>query len=398
MKRTILAVLLLACLAGVVEGCLELGHSVFGGSAKPTATLCTHSIHENSELNAAIAAGGTTCLAAGEYAFHEMDNVKPTTRAILTASPGARVTLDGIRWESDENITVRSIRLKNVELLEEDKSIRFEGDFWHEADCGIYEFAWEHKTMEYIEVLHSTFEDINWPLVPEATCTGQGLTAITDPTGTTKHLVIDDNTFGPYIADHYTQVGAVEDFEENGNTFVGPSVRYEHGEEVHQNILQLFDTATNVTFDNNRMIRSGTNAGSLLFQGNGQKHNVQVNNNLFDEDAEGYSVQIYPIEGLEFEHNTIVRSHWGVFFRHAETADETLGDDYTVTNNIIVENTGNTANIVEEGCTTSCEFDYNVTSDTSATGSHSVTDWTPSWHGEFLPLGLSFDAGYSPFR
>ena len=88
------------------------------------------------------------------------------------------------------------------------------------------------------------------------------------------------------------------------------------------------------------MRNTETNAGSLLFQ-EGQMHNVKVDNNLFDHDAEGYSVQIYPVEGLEFAHNTVVDSTWGVYFRTAEPPrDNSYGDNYDVVDNIFVGNTG----------------------------------------------------------
>ena len=127
-------------------------------------------------------------------------------------------------------------------------------------------------------------------------------------------------------------------------------------------------------------------------------HNVQVDNNLFDEDAEGYSVQIYPAEGLEFAHNTVVNSHWGVYFRAAESGgnNETHGDDYTVEDNIMVGNTGGGSDVTEFGCSSSCSFNHNVTSDSSANGEGSIDRWAPLWQPSslFLPLGLPFEAGY----
>ena len=42
------------------------------------------------------------------------------------------------------------------------------------------------------------------------------------------------------------------------------------------------------------------------------------------------------------------------------------------------------------------QMDYNVSSDTSAPGPHSVHEWTPAWVNEidYRPLGLPFAAGY----
>jgi hypothetical protein len=145
------------------------------------------------------------------------------------------------------------------------------------------------------------------------------------------------------------------------------------------------------------MRNTGTNGGSLLFQ-EGQMKNVKVDNNLFDHDADGYSVQIYPVEGLEFTHNTVVGSHWGVYFRKAEGPDQSYGDDYNVTDNIFVENdkSGGAPDVAEEGCSSNCDFDYNVSSDDSAEGAHSIKNWTPQWLNTtfYLPIGLPFEAGY----
>ena len=43
-------------------------------------------------------------------------------------------------------------------------------------------------------------------------------------------------------------------------------------------------------------------------------------------------------------------------------------------------------------------YDYNVSDDSSASGSHSVKNWKPSWNNttDYTPVGLSLSAGYRP--
>jgi hypothetical protein len=90
-----------------------------------------------------------------------------------------------------------------------------------------------------------------------------------------------------------------------------------------------------------------------------------------------------------------------VYFRVAEPPrDNSYGDNYNVIENIFVGNTGGTPDVTENGCSSACTFDYNVSGDRSATGPHSVDGWAPHWNEAlpllYQPLGLSIEAGYRP--
>ncbi len=52
----------------------------------------------------------------------------------------------------------------------------------------------------------------------------------------------------------------------------------------------------------------------------------------------------------------------------------------------------------EEGVQNWGTFDYDVTSDGSALGPHSVRNWRPRWEDEtdYKPLGLPISAGFRP--
>jgi hypothetical protein len=361
---------------------------------------CTSTVSETTNLAGALSearAGAAICLSGGSYGALTLDNIKPPGNVTLEPVEGATVTIDGIEMQLDSNLTIKGFQLSGgVSVTQGASNLTFQDNHTSNTECGYLFYGWPGYSISHIQVLENTMEHLNFSGAEEV-CSGAGVVFI----GTVSNFTIDDNTIGPDIADHYTQTGGIENLQEDGNTFLGPSLRYEHdaGEEEndHQNILQIFGESSNVEFSNNIMRNTGTNAGSLLFQ-EGQMKNVKVDNNLFDHDADGYSVQIYPVEGLEFTHNTVVGSHWGVYFRKAEEPDQSYGDDYNVTDNIFVENdkSGETPDIAEEGCSSNCDFDYNVSSDDSAEGAHSIRNWTPQWLNTtfYLPLDIPFEAGY----
>jgi hypothetical protein len=361
----------------------------------PISSNCTKTIQSIGNLSNSIdevgSNGGTVCLGSGNYGEINLANVDPQKNVSIQPTSGANVTVNGVGLQLDSNLTFRGLNLSSgVSATQGDSNLVFQGNIIKNTVCGFFFYGWEHYKVSNIQILENTMENLNFT-GSESTCSGEGVVFI----GNVNNFVIDNNTFGPKIANHYTQTGGIENLQENGNLFQGPSLRSSHGESDHQNVLQIFGSSKNVEFSNNILRNTGTNAGSLLFQ-EGQMKNVKVDNNLFDHDAEGYSVQIYPIEELEFVHNTVVDSHWGVYFRSAEPRDESHGDDYKVTNNIFVGNTGTTPDVSENGCSSNCEFDYNVSGDSSAGGSHSVKNWKPDWMEEiyYQPVGLTFSAGY----
>src|SRR6185312_4420832 len=107
-------------------------------------------------------------------------------------------------------------------------------------------------------------------------------------------------------------------------------------------------------------------------------------------DSRGYTCQIYQSSGLVFRDNTIVGSHWGCLFR--DLASSPPGDHYRVVRNVFVD--------TQEGNDVSTEgraagwgtYDYNVSSDGSAGGPHSLRRWRPSWTDDhtYAPHGLPF--------
>ncbi len=221
----------------------------------------------------------------------------------------------------------------------------------------------------------------------QGTANGYGVTA----SNGVARFTIRDNTIKSPASD-YIQFASPETVAIDHNTFLGPSLLGSHQD--HQDLVQIFGGGQNIAFTNN-VARNTETQESLLFQ-EGAFSNVVVENNLFDHDSRGYTCQIYQSRGLIFRDNTIVGSHWGCLFR--DLASSAAGSGYQVDHNIFT-NTAEGSDISTEGRAASWgTYDYNVSEDGSATGSHSVRNWKPSWQDttSYMPAGLSLSAGYRP--
>jgi hypothetical protein len=217
---------------------------------------------------------------------------------------------------------------------------------------------------------------------------GYGITVVNG----VERFTIADNTIKSVAAD-YLQSASPVDFAVLDNTFLGPTLVGSHPQE-HQDLWQIFGGGTNITYSNNVARNTGTHE-SLLFQ-EGAFRNVKIENNLFDHDSRGYTCQLYQSTGMIFRNNTVVGSHWGCLFR--DYSSSAAGSGYQIDHNIFAE-TEASVDISTEGRAGSWgTYDYNVSEDGSASGSHSVRNWSPSWSDttNYTPLGLSFSAGYRP--
>ncbi len=219
----------------------------------------------------------------------------------------------------------------------------------------------------------------------EGVAGGYGMTLVNG----VERFTIHANTIES-VANDYIQSASPVDFTVDGNTFLGPSLRYTHPE-VHQDLWQIFGGATNARFTNNVARNTGTNE-SLLFQ-EGTFHNTVVENNLLVNDSDGYTCQIYQQQGIVFRRNTIVDSHWGCLFRDNGGS---AGSGYQVDHNIFVGTEENSGLSTQSRAGSWGTYDYNVSDDGSAGGSHSVRNWSPSWVNtvDYSPQGLPFAAGY----
>jgi hypothetical protein len=220
-----------------------------------------------------------------------------------------------------------------------------------------------------------------------------------------RHFTLSDNVCGPGIGDHYFQVGGIDGFDAVRNTFLGPADPEALAQRTHNNVLQLFGDARNVTFANNA-IRNTQSRGQTVLIEEGHFDNITIDGNLWQEDPRcltdpncfSYAIDVYNAHGLSFEHNTVINSHWGVLLTDTEAQAYPSGSDYRIAHNIVVGTSGN-SDISYQHCAANCFFEYNVTADGSARQAGSrqfVTDWKPSWSAgaSYTPAGLSFAAGY----
>ncbi len=202
-------------------------------------------------------------------------------------------------------------------------------------------------------------------------------------------MTIRGNTIKSTASD-YIQSATPVHWVVDSNTFLGPSLLGDH--EDHQDLWQIFGGGRDLRFTNNVARHTGTQE-SLLFQ-EGAFAKVVVENNLFDHDSRGYTCQIYQASGLVFRHNTIVGSRWGCLFR--DLASSSPGSGYRVERNVFAD-TSDGGDVSTEGrAATWGNYDYNVSSDGSAGGRHSLRHWQPSWVDTttYEPRQLPFAAGY----
>jgi hypothetical protein len=221
----------------------------------------------------------------------------------------------------------------------------------------------------------------------QGTANGYGVTA---SNGVARFTITDNTIKSP--ASDYIQFASPDTVVIDGNTFLGPSLLGSHQD--HQDLVQIFGGGKNIAYTNN-VARNTQTHESLLFQ-EGAFSNVRIENNLFDHDSRGYTCQLYQSTGMIFRGNTVVGSHWGCLFR--DLASSAAGSGYQIDHNVFAD-TEASADISTEGRAGGWgTYDYNVSSDGSAGGSHSVRNWSPSWLDttSYVPQGLGFTAGYRP--
>lgn len=359
--------------------------------AKPPAleVRCTQTLDEGSNVTNAIsrAAGGATiCLREGDYPAIEATAVKRSRPLTIRSLPGEQAKVAGINLIDPSGLRFVGLQLSegigvspsasNIRIVNNDITGR----------GGIYLFGDYRigKRVNNVRIEGNEIHDIDYGGEQE-TGYGYGIEGV----GDVRNMTIRGNTIRSTASD-YIQSATPVHWVVDRNTFLGPSLLGDH--EDHQDLWQIFGGGRDVAFTNNVARNTGTQE-SLLFQ-EGAFRKVVVKNNLFDHDSRGYTCQIYQSSGLVFSHNTIVGSRWGCLFR--DEAGSPPGSRYRVHHNVFAE-TRDGGDVSTEGRADSWGlYDYNVSSDSSAGGSHSLRRWSPRWAGTvaYEPLGLPFPAGY----
>ncbi len=366
----------------------ETGGSTEGGGSTGAAP-CTQTLSSGANVSTAIAGaapGSVVCLPAGGSSFNLSQVSKSNT--VTVRGTGGTVGYSVVNKSS--NLRFEGIHFTGgLDLLGATSGIQivdneFTGNFGIHAGGEAHSVSGSKVSNVLIE--GNYLHDLNYS-GSQGVANGYGITALDG----VSNFVIRDNTIKSPASD-YIQSASPVNFTVDHNTFLGPSLLGSHQD--HQDLWQIFGGGTNIVFTNN-VARHTETQESLLFQEAGFQ-NVVVENNLFDHDSRGFTCQIYQSKGLVFRDNTIVGSHWGCLFR--DTASAAPGSGYVVEHNVFV-GTEEGSGISTEGRAASWGvYDYNVTDDGSASGSHSVRNWKPAWVDttNYVPSGLPFEAGFRP--
>jgi hypothetical protein len=357
--------------------------------AKPVAVRCSRTLGPASSIASAISAapgGSTICLRSGTYPAIAASGIRKSPPVTVRSAPGGRATVKGIGLIDPSGLRFVGLHLvggasispsaSNIQFVAND--ITGTGGIYFFGDYRI------GKRVDDMLIEGNDIHDLDYTGTQE-TGYGYGIEGV----GDTRNVIVRDNTIKSPASD-YIQSASPVGWVVDRNTFLGPSLLGSH--EDHQDLWQIFGGGRNITFTNN-VARNTQTQESLLFQ-EGAFRKVRVENNLFVHDSRGYTCQIYQSSGLVFRRNTIVGSRWGCLFR--DEADSAPGNRYRVDHNVFVE-TRDGSDLSFEGRADGWgDYDYNVSSDGSAGGSHSLRHWSPSWMNtaDYPPRRLPFPAGY----
>jgi nitrous oxidase accessory protein NosD len=352
---------------------------------------CTRTLGGGADASAAIArarGGATICLEPGEHAEIAVSGVAKSPPVTVRSLSEERATVEGIALTDASGLRFVALDVDGGIAVSPGAS-RLQ--FAHNditGPLGIYLFGDYRigKRIDRVLIAGNRIHHIDYTGTQEAGY-GYGIEGV----GDARHVTVRGNTIESTASD-YIQAASPVRWTVEGNTFLGPSLLGSHQD--HQDLWQIFGGGRNVTFTNN-VARNTQTQESLLFQ-EGAFSNVVVENNLFDHDSRGYTCQIYQSRGLVFRRNTIVGSRWGCLFRDDPSLP--TGSDYRIARNIFV-GTRDGADVGIEGrAGTWGSYDYNVSSDASAGGRHSLRNWRPSWRNrlDYVPGNLPFGAGYRP--
>jgi len=352
---------------------------------------CSQTLSSGANLSTALssaAAGAVICLNSGSYSVN-VSKVNKSGMVTVRPAAGASPTLGYSMLNQVTNLRFEGLKFTGgIEALGPSSKIQlvdneFVGPFGFHANgqeqsngTEVTDVLIDGNNMHHLDYTGT-----------QGTANGYGITA---SNGAARFTITGNTIKSP--ASDYIQFASPDTVLIDRNTFLGPSLLGSHAD--HQDLVQIFGGGKNVTFTNN-VARNTETQESLLFQ-EGAFTNVVIENNLFDHDSRGYTCQLYQSTGMVFRNNTVVGSHWGCLFR--DLSSSAAGSGYQIDHNIFT-NTAEGSDISTEGRAGSWgTYDYNVSEDGSAGGSHSVRNWSPSWSDttNYTPLGLPFAAGYRP--
>jgi nitrous oxidase accessory protein NosD len=385
-------------MALLVAGCSNGGVTVESSPSDQRPPGCTITISPRARLANALARtapGDVLCLRGGNYRGARIPAAatsKPSY-VTITSVPGESAVFSGeLAFDGARHLRIEDLAFKSglaftpaashVEVVGND--LTGPGGIFFFGDPG------RRGSVESVLIEDNQIHDIAYT-GPQEVYRGYGIKSI----GTQRDFTVKDNEIQSVAAD-YIQTDQANDWTVEGNTFLGPSLVAGHPQE-HQDLWQVYAGGRDIVFSHNVARDTGTSQ-SLLFQltyPGDRFADVAVVDNLFDHDARGYSCQIYQADGLLFRENTVVGSRWGCLFRDDDRYGP--GSGYRVERNVFAARDGSGMGL-EGRAGNWGSYDYDVTADDTAIGPNSLRGWTPKWADttDYQPLGLPFEAGYTP--
>jgi hypothetical protein len=368
----------------------------------------------------------TVCLSSGHYPFIHFSGAKHGGYVTVRPAPGAQVDIAGMEVSDSSFLRFEGLRSSaGFNMRDKGDSASHDYQFLDNTfEAPLYGIVLDGGSGPVKKVLieGNHIRDVHLE-APEVAgkCSagyaqGQDITLYNAEGVTISHNVFDQAAW------HYIQGGGAgpEGVDVEHNLFEGHIAMACS----HLNIWQIWAGGENNTFRGNVTIGRGLGVsnglseeaatdGILFENGEGSTEcgvkmkNTVIEDNLFVDAATSYELQVYTTEGATIAHNTVVGSQWGTALLPTACG---AGKDYTMANNIDVEDQGAGADFHFGSCTGTCLFDENVSQDASASGYGSerhVSGWSPKWvtttwgtsagqppKGFYVPVGLPFDAGY----
>ena len=382
---------------------------------------CTKTI-SGSQIEPALqsAAGGSTLCVNSSYTNEiDLNNINPSSNVTLQPVPGSNISLGWLNMYGGNggisNITVTGFNLEGgVGATDTMTNLVFSTntvDGNNGALGGFYFYGNGHQQSN-IKIIGNTMLNFNSPNLGSSPVGGE--CAEIDGGSSLEHnFVFSNNTCGPNIAAHYTQIAGIDGLTEDNNRFIGPAGSEAFTIDTHNNVLHIFGDANNVDFSNNYMWHTDSEGQTILIQ-SGDFASVKLSNNLQVEDPKcqtnsecySYAFSSCAINGFTYTNNTIIDSHWGVLFDN-DAGDKSCGTrdaNQTIQHNIFASPDGPPAGselgFGDQG-SSGVSFDYNVSDDGSAgqAGSKNyVQNWKPQFQDTeyYQPEGLPWNAGWTP--
>jgi hypothetical protein len=272
----------------------------------------------------------TVILRRGKYPGLTIERLRRKGFLTVLSYPGERASVEEVSIEDSDNVAVVGLKVRNgFSVSGSGRDLAFVGNEIGHQPQGMVLYGYGGPGLSDLLIAGNSIHDIDYPQPssPDGIA-GYGIRMM----GTVRDVTIRRNTIRSVVED-YMQ-GGESHITVEGNTFLGPSLRYDHSADVHADLWQIYWPSKDIVFRNNVVRNTGTQNGLLFqFSAPGPPHrNVVIENNLFDHASDGTEMQIYNTRGLRIANNTAVGSALGTWMRVDDRVPS--GSRYRVVNNI----------------------------------------------------------------